>query len=241
MHVFQNPFITHHVIGDWDVSLCRGASLLPCFSLPFLLCRHYSCSLFGWILPQKLSERTLRYSTIWDCFWPSIVVNDIDSRVTSNMIDTANRSYSAQFSRCVCDHWWGCSASLNTYFSSSRVLWSRASRGFPVRSSSWSFGGRFSGKVTSLSSLQLRSTHWRNQGKQEVRAWRSEWFYTPTPALRISLTIHYSILAKCRKIGCLLPSHKHLKQILLNAAKMFTFFDEHRKSVFFILPSTFKK
>lgn len=58
------------------------------------------------------------------------------------------------------------SASWNTYFSSSRVLWSRARRGFPVRSSSCNFGGRFSGKVISLSSLQLKSTHWRNKWKQ---------------------------------------------------------------------------
>lgn len=50
-----------------------------------------------------------------------------------------------------------------TYFSCSRVLWSRFRRGFPVRSSSWSFGGRFSGRVISLSSLQLRSTHWQQQ------------------------------------------------------------------------------
>lgn len=49
------------------------------------------------------------------------------------------------------------------YFNSSRVLWSRTSLGFPVRSSSCSLGGMFSGNVTSVSSLQLRSTHWRQE------------------------------------------------------------------------------
>lgn len=59
-----------------------------------------------------------------------------------------------------------------TYFSSSRVLWSKANLGFPVRSSSCSFGGRFSGNVTSLSSLQLRSTHCKRKqpNKQENSA-----------------------------------------------------------------------
>lgn len=66
-----------------------------------------------------------------------------------------------------------------TYLSCSRVLWSRFRRGFPVRSSSWSLGGRFSGRVISLSSLQLRSTHWQQRKKgvsshkhaPTVRAW----------------------------------------------------------------------
>lgn len=62
----------------------------------------------------------------------------------------------------------------STYFSSSRVRWSRASRGFPVRSSSCSLGGRFSGKVTSLSSLQLRSTHWRARADRERVRQRSD-------------------------------------------------------------------
>lgn len=52
---------------------------------------------------------------------------------------------------------------MMTYLSCSSVLWSRLSRGFPVRSSSCSLGGRFSGSVISLSSLQLRSTHWKQE------------------------------------------------------------------------------
>lgn len=57
---------------------------------------------------------------------------------------------------------------LMTYLSCSRVLWSRFRRGFPVRSSSWSLGGRFSGRVISLSSLQLRSTHWQQRPRCEL-------------------------------------------------------------------------
>lgn len=55
----------------------------------------------------------------------------------------------------------------HTHLSSSKLLWSRARRGFPVRSSSCSLGGRFSGRVISLSSLQLRSTHWWNNGNKK--------------------------------------------------------------------------
>lgn len=57
------------------------------------------------------------------------------------------------------------------YFSSSSVLWSRTSLGFPVRSSSCSFGGRFSGNVISFSSLQLRSTHWRKKQTSNESGW----------------------------------------------------------------------
>ena len=105
----------------------------------------------------------------------------------------------------------GCGTSRRTHFSSSRVLWSRASRGFPVKSSSCSFGGRFSGNVTSLSSLQLRSTHWRKSGKKKT--WPAEVVQVVLMLCcrRISLTIHCTMTAKCRNYVCLLFSPKHLQ------------------------------
>lgn len=121
-------------------------------------------------------------------------------------VDTASKSMDTSFSHVftavspvVSEYRRGCSASPNTHFSSSRVLWSRARRGFPVRSSSCNFGGRFSGKVTSLSSLQLRSTHWRKKWNQERRS--GVWFYAPTLPRSISLTIHYTTLAKYRQVN----------------------------------------
>ena len=103
----------------------------------------------------------------------------------------------------------GCGASRKTHFSSSRVLWSRASRGFPVRSSSCSFGGRFSGNVTSLSSLQLRSTHWRKSGKEKT--WPAEVVQVVLMLCcrRISLTIHCTVTAKCRNHVCWLALHSY--------------------------------
>lgn len=107
-------------------------------------------------------------------------------------------------------------ASWNTYFSSSRVLWSRASRGFPVRSSSCNFGGRFSGKVTSLSSLQLRSTHWRNKWKQgEGQAVRS--FYASQQNQSNHL-LH--LLLKCRKVWLPL-CHRCWKQVFAKCSLNF--------------------
>ena len=64
---------------------------------------------------------------------------------------------------CVCVCVRACS-----YLSSSRLLWSRVSRGFPVRSSSCSLAGRLSGRETSVISLQLTSTHCKREGTKDI-------------------------------------------------------------------------
>ncbi len=92
-----------------------------------------------------------------------------------------------------------------TYLSCSRVLWSRLRRGFPVRSSSWSLGGRFSGRVISLSSLQLRSTHWRQR--------RKVWILTNTHLQHMLMRSSITPYQGMHRDVLLLLSYFHLHQL----------------------------
>lgn len=63
--------VTERYIRSWLLK----ALLCVFLSTPLSLCIHYSHSLFAWTLPQRFSERTTEYPTMWNCFRPSILVN----------------------------------------------------------------------------------------------------------------------------------------------------------------------
>lgn len=162
----------------WIYVLAVYCSLSP-VSFCFPLCIHYSHFLFVWYLLKNFLKGQM--STYLKYFLAVHFGEPQTHKWLQLCADTSNKSmdasnclmFSLSYKSTVSEHWGGGGTSQTTYLSSSRVLWSRASRGFPVRSSSCSFGGRFSGKVTSLSSLQLRSTHWRNKWRHGGLAWRS--------------------------------------------------------------------